>query len=165
MMKQQQYRLYGSLWVVLPCCRLSTGDPWPQVFACPPPKQKAALTAICELTIAMLSRPQRMAGLAGRTAAWRSVSEWPVGAASDGYGDALWPRCRAAYEVRFEPILSDAALSSNVRVGALSVYIFTRHKGERLLDELDDDVKLAFGFGCIDHDEPVPVLALECPRV
>lgn len=38
------------------------------------------------------------------TAASRNQAGYRLWAASDGYGDAQWSACRAAYEVRLEPI-------------------------------------------------------------
>jgi hypothetical protein len=39
---------------------------------------KASLSAICEFASPLISRLQRMAGLTGRTAAWRSVGQRQV---------------------------------------------------------------------------------------
>lgn len=42
----------------------------------------SVLSANCEFATLLISRLQRMAGLTGRTAARRSVGEWPVRAVS-----------------------------------------------------------------------------------
>ncbi|EBA04519.1 hypothetical protein RB2150_08448 [Rhodobacterales bacterium HTCC2150] len=41
----------------------------------------SVLSALCEFATLLISLLQRMAGLTGRTAARRSMGEWPVGAA------------------------------------------------------------------------------------
>ena len=45
----------------------------------------AALSANYEFAHQLISRLQRTAGLTGRTAAWRRVSQWPVWAGSEGF--------------------------------------------------------------------------------
>ena len=44
----------------------------------------AALSANYEFAHQLISRLQRTAGLTGRTAAWRRVSQWPVWAVEEG---------------------------------------------------------------------------------
>jgi hypothetical protein len=75
----------------------------------------AALSANYEFAHQLISRLQRTAGLTGRTAAWRRVSQWPVWAVLVVDSTVLLRKCCDRSNGGREPIVANAACCTNVR--------------------------------------------------